>query len=81
MRFKDYEAAIDVLNAGVSIDEVVLLRGPEVKTVYGHCTHVYVKWDAFGRGFTAMRDEDEELKDPCTVKDWQRSPDYDLLFQ
>lgn len=81
MRFKDYEAAIDVLNAGVSIDEVVLLRGPEVKTVYGHCNHVYVKWDAFGRGFTAMRDEDEELKDPRTVEDWQRSPDYDLLFQ
>lgn len=81
MRIKSYEAAIDALKAGVTIDEVVLERGSEVKMVYGHCSHVYVKWDAFGRGFTAMRDEDEELKDPRTVEDWLRSPDYDLLFQ
>ena len=40
-----------------------------------------VKWDDFGRGFTALREEGDEEPDPRhDVDEWTRNPHYDLSF-
>lgn len=82
MKMFDYEKAIDELSTDIKIDECIILKGTQVKAVYGHGEKIYVKWDEFGRGFTALREEGDEEPDPrCEVDEWTRNPDYDLLFQ
>ena len=77
----DYEKAIDALSTDVKIDECVIAKGRQVKAVYGYGVKIYVKWDEFGRGFTALREkEDEEPAPRMEVNEWTRNPDYDLSF-
>ena len=85
MRVRDFENAIEALNGSIIIDEMVIKKGQQVKAVYGHGSHVWIKWDDFGRSFTVYS-EDEipmEAQDPrCSVAgNWERSNVYDLKFE
>lgn len=81
MKMFDYEKAIDELSTDIKIDECIILKGTQVKAVYGHGEKIYVKWDDFGRGFTALREEGDEEPDPRhDVDEWTRNPHYDLSF-
>lgn len=85
MRVRDFENAIEALNGTIIIDEMVIKKRQQVKAVYGHGSHVWIKWDDFGRSFTVYS-EDEipmEAQDPrCSVAgNWERSKVYDLKFE
>ncbi len=81
----DFEKAIDAWKGGVVIDEMVLGKGSQVKCVYGHGNHEYIKWDGFGRGFVCYSEEELPLdvpQDPRNEADeWERSLVYDLKFE
>lgn len=84
MKVKDFESAIEALNGAIFIDEMVIQKGQHVKAVYGHGSHVWIKWDEFGRSFTCYSVEEipeQEVQDPRNeVEEWERSTLYDLKF-
>lgn len=84
MKASAFEKAIDALNSGIYIDEMVYGHGNNVKAVYGHSKKRFHKWDEFGRSFIADPEEDEILPDNQVidtkneVSDWERFNIYDL---
>lgn len=84
MKVADFEKAIEALNGAVFLDEMVLVKGQQVKTVYGHGSHVWIMWDSFGRSFTCYSEEEipmDAVQDPRSEADtWERSELYDLKF-
>lgn len=84
MKVRDFEIAIEALNGAIFVDEMVIAPGHQVKTVYGHGTHVWIKWDSFGRSFTCYSESELPLLplDPRNeVEEWERSNVYDLKFE
>ena len=84
MRVKDFEIAIEALNGAILVDEMVIAPGQQVKDVYGHGSHVWIKWDNFGRSFTCYSEEEllmEPLDPRNKVEKWERSTVYDLEFE
>lgn len=84
MRVKDFESAIEALNGTIFVDEMVIAPGQQVKAVYGHSSHVWIKWNGCGRSFTC--DSESELPllplNPRNeVEEWERSKMYDLKFE
>ena len=84
MRTGDFEKAIEALNGRIFIDEMLLKANWQVDRVYGHASHVWLKWDEFGRCFTCYSDDeiDMEPQEPrCKVEQWERNQVYDLKFE
>ena len=84
MRVRDFEKAIDGLNGVIFIDEMLLKGNRVVDRVYGHGSHIWIKWDEFGRSFTCYSEDEIEMEpqEPrCEVEQWERNPVYDLKFE
>ncbi len=87
MKVQDFEKAIDALNCGIFIDEMVIGKGNQVKACYGHSLHRCHKWDELGRGFVDYSQKektlpDDEPLDPRNeVDQWERFNIYDLEFE
>ena len=87
MKTENFEKAVDALQGDVMIDEVIIGMGSQVKAVYGHDRHAWVKWDSFGRSFTCHSEEEIPLvpQNPrLEVEydgDWERDVVYDLKFE
>ena len=83
MRIHDFERAIEAL--AIEIEEMVVMPGGNVKATYGHTQTQYVKWDEFGRGFSAEIPEDRkghyDLDPRHEVDEWTRAEEFDLKFE
>lgn len=82
-----YEKAIDALKGDVVIDEMVIVKGGQVKCAYGHTKYCYIMWDDMGRGFSCYVDEDLPLH-PMNPRleveyegEWVRDYVFDLKFK
>lgn len=86
MRVEDFEKAIDALNAGIFVDEMVIRKGMQVKAVFGHTGYSWIKWDDSGRSFSCCSAEEIPMV-PQNPKlevalegEWKRDTVYDLKF-
>lgn len=50
MTVQDFEHAIEALNCGIDIDEIIIRKG-QVHRVYGHKDCQLLQWDDHGRGY------------------------------
>ena len=86
MTTEDFEKAIEELWGPLTIDEMVLGKGGQVKCVYGHTMYFWIRWDSLGYCFAVpsnvMFRINEPLEGHRDIEDtrWHRASFYDLKF-